>query len=227
MKTTIKVLLLAAIAALAYFVIMSVMTPIQFETERAKRDKVVIERLIDLRTAQIEFRDQKGRYTAGLDTLINFLQTGKKRMVLKEGMLTDAQLQAGLTEAKAVRIVRSGNQKEINANGLQNFRRDTTMTDLLGALYNGKYTPETIVNLQYIPFTENAPFEVELNNNYVNSTGISIPLIEMRAPFIVYLSDVNRQETLNLVDFQEKLEKYPGLKVGSVLEPNNFAGNWE
>ncbi len=227
MKTTIKVLLLAAIAALAYFVIMSVMTPIQFETERAKREKVVIERLIDLRTAQIEFRDQKGRYTTGLDTLINFLQTGKKKMVLKEGMLTDAQLQAGLTEAKAVKIVRSGNQKEISANGLQNFRRDTTMTNVLDALYNGKYTSETIADLQYIPFTEKALFEVELNNDFVNSTGISIPLIEIRAPFMVYLSDINRQETLNLVDLQEKLEKYPGLKVGSVLEPNNFAGNWE
>ncbi|MDX9747694.1 MAG: hypothetical protein RBT57_04270 [Paludibacter sp.] len=227
MKTTIKILLLVAIAALGYFVIMSVMTPIQFETERAKREKVVIERLIDLRTAQIEFRDQKGRYTTGLDTLINFLQTGKKRMVLKEGMLTDAQLQAGLTEAKAVKIVRSGNQKEINANGLQNFRRDTTMTNLINALYNGKYTAENIVDIQYIPFTDNAPFEVELNNNYVNSTGITIPLIEIRAPYIVYLSDINRQETLNLVDLQEKLEKYPGLKVGSVIEPNNFAGNWE
>ncbi len=227
MKTTIKILLLVAIAALGYFVIMSVMTPIQFETERAKREKVVIERLIDLRTAQIEYRDQKGRYTAGLDTLINFLQTGKKRMVLKEGMLTDAQLQAGLTEAKAVRIVRSGNQKEIIANGLQNFRRDTTMTNLLNALYDGKYTVENVAELQYIPFTEQAPFEVELNNSYVNSTGINIPLIEIRAPYMVYLSDINRQETLNLIDLQEKLEKYAGLKVGSVIEPNNFAGNWE
>ena len=54
MKTTIKILLFVAIVALGYFVIMSVMTPIKFETERAKREKVVIERLIDLRTAQIE-----------------------------------------------------------------------------------------------------------------------------------------------------------------------------
>jgi hypothetical protein len=38
---------------------------------------------------------------------------------------------------------------------------------------------------------------------------------------------VNRQETLNLIDLQEKLEKYAGLKVGAVNEPNNFAGNWE
>jgi hypothetical protein len=227
MKTTIKISLLVAIAALGYFVIMSVMTPIQFETERAKREKVVIEKLIDLRTAQIEYREQKGRYTSGLDTLVNFLKTGKKRMVLKEGSLSDAQLQAGLTEAKAVRIVRSGNQKEINANGLQNFRRDTTMTDLLGALYNGKYNAENISKMIYIPFAENVLFEVQINNDFVNSTNIRIPLIEIRAPYMSFLTDINRQETLNLVDYQEKLDKFPGLKVGSVLEPNNFAGNWE
>lgn len=148
-------------------------------------------------------------------------------MVLKEGTLSDAQLEAGLTEAKAVRIVRSGNQKEIAANGLQNFRRDTTMTDLLGALYNDKYTNESISNLMYIPFTENESFEVELNNNYLSANNIWIPLIEIRAPYKSFLSDVNRQETLNLIDYQRKLEKYEGLKVGSVIEPNNFAGNWE
>ncbi|MDD3195922.1 MAG: hypothetical protein PHU68_08990 [Paludibacter sp.] len=227
MKTTIKILLLAAIVALSYFVIMSVMTPIKFETERAKREKVVIERLMDLRTAEIEFRDQMGRYTTALDTLVDFIKTGKKKMVLKEGTLSDAQLEAGLTEAKAVRIVRSGNQKEIAANGLQNFRRDTTMTDLLGALYNDKYTNESISNLMYIPFTENESFEVELNNNYLSANNIWIPLIEIRAPYKSFLSDVNRQETLNLIDYQRKLEKYEGLKVGSVIEPNNFAGNWE
>ena len=227
MKTTIKILLLAAIVALSYFVIMSIMTPIKFESEREKREKVVIERLIDLRAAQMEFKDQKGRYTTGLDTLITFLKSAKKKMVLKEGTLSDAQLEAGLTEAKAVRIVRSGNQKEIAANGLQNFRRDTTMTNLLKALYNDKYTEQTIENLKYIPFSENELFEVEINNNYLSANNIWIPLVEIRAPYKTFLSSVNRQETLNLIDYQRKLVKYEGLKVGSVTEPNNFAGNWE
>ena len=32
---------------------------------------------------------------------------------------------------------------------------------------------------------------------------------------------------LNAIDIQEKFDKFPGLKIGSVLEPNNNAGNWE
>ena len=227
MKTTIKILLLVAIVALSYFVIMSIMTPIKFESERSKREKVVIERLIDLRAAEMEFKDQKGRYTVGLDTLVDFLKTSKKKMVLKEGTLSDAQLEAGLTEAKAARIVRSGNQKEIAAMGLQNFRRDTTMTNLLTALYNDKYTEQSIENLKYIPFSEKELYEVEINNNYLSANNVWIPLIEIRAPYKSFLSSINRQETLNLIDYQRKLEKYAGLKVGSVVEPNNFAGNWE
>jgi hypothetical protein len=227
MKTTIKILLLVAIVALSYFVIMSVMTPIRFDSERTKREKVIIERLIDLRTAQVEYRDQKGRYTAGLDTLVDFLKTGKKKMVLKEGSLTDAQLEAGLTESKAVKIVRRGNMSEIRANGLENFRRDTTMTNLLDALYNGRYTSENVENIAYIPFTDKVMFEIEVNNEYTSSNNIRIPLAEIRAHYKTYLLDINRQETYNIIDYQEKLEKYPGLKVGSVQEPNNFAGNWE
>jgi hypothetical protein len=59
------------------------------------------------------------------------------------------------------------------------------------------------------------------------SSSIVIPLFEARAPYDAYLSDLNRQELVNLKDQQTKLEKYNGLKVGSVDEPNNNAGNWE
>lgn len=227
MKTTIKILLYVAIATLTYLCIMSILTPIKFEKVRAEREKQVIQTLSNLRTAEIEFRDQKGRYTGSLDTLITFVKEGKKKMVLKEGVLTDAQLQAGLTEAKAAAIVRKGNKKEIADNGLTEFRRDTTTMPLIKALFNDKLTVKDIENLKYIPFSENVEFEVEINNGYVSSNGIPIPLCEIKAPYRAYLMDVNRQETLNLIDLQEKLEKYVGLKVGSATEPNNFAGNWE
>lgn len=227
MKTTIKILLFVAIAILTYFCFMSVLTPIKFEKVRAEREKDVIQNLINLRTAQIEHRDQKGRYTGSLDSLILFIKTGKKKVVLKEGVLTDAQLQAGLTETKAAAIVRKGNRREIEANGLQGFRRDTTTVSLFEALYNNTLTPENIDRIKYIPFSDKVEFDIDLNNDYVSSNGISIPLCEIRAPYRAFLIDINRQETLNLIDLQEKLEKFPGLKVGAVNEPNNFAGNWE
>ncbi|OJV37913.1 MAG: hypothetical protein BGO29_12500 [Bacteroidales bacterium 36-12] len=227
MKTTIKILLYIAIVVLAYLCFMSILTPIKFEKVRAEREKLVIQNLTNLRIAEIEHKDQKGYYTASLDSLITFIKEGNKKMVLKEGILTDAQLQAGLTEAKAAAIVRKGNKREIAEYNLQDFRRDTTRVSLISALYNDKLTVKDIDNLKYIPFSENVEFEVSINNEYVSSNNIPIPLCEIKAPYRAYLMDVNRQETLNLIDLQEKLEKYVGLKVGSVTEPNNFAGNWE
>ena len=48
-----------------------------------------------------------------------------------------------------------------------------------------------------------------------------------RAKFENYLGDLNKQELVNLIDREVKLEHYPGLKVGDIYAPNNNAGNWE
>ena len=227
MRTTIKILLFAAIGVLTYISFMSILTPIKFERVRAEREKVIIQNLINLRTAQVEHRDQKGYYTSSLDSLIMFIKTGEKKVILKEGTLSDAQLLAGLTEVKAANIIRRGNQREIIENGLEGFRRDTTNVPLKVALYANQLSNEAIDKLKFIPYSEDVTFELRINNDYVSSNGIRIPLCEILAPYRTFLFDVNRQEALNLIDLQEKLDKYPGLKVGAVNEPNNFAGNWE
>ncbi len=227
MKTTIKILLAISIVLLGYMCIKSVMTPIQFDQEKEKREKEVIQRLVDIRKAELEFRDQKGGFTTSLDTLVMFLKSAKKKFVMKEGSLTDKQLESGLTEAQAAQIVRKGVKSEIIASGLEGFRRDTIYGPVIEALFSGQYTLETIDNLAIIPYSNNEKFEVKINNSYFNSSQIQIPLFEASAHYKTYLSDLNHQEMLNIIDERVKLEKYPGLKVGSIDEPNNFAGNWE
>ncbi|MDR0371441.1 MAG: hypothetical protein LBH80_06280 [Prevotellaceae bacterium] len=228
MKTAIKILLLVAIIFLAYLCVNSIITPIRFESQRKMRELPVIQRLVDLRKAEIEYREQKGAYTDNFDTLIQFLKTGKKAEVLKEGALTDAQLEAGLTEAKAVAIIKKGNAKEIATNGLEGFRRDTAYVDLIAAIYpHGEYTHDNINRIMYIPFSNEQKFELQVKNDYVNPSGIPIPLFQATAHFSTFLSDLDRQEIINLVDRERQLDKYPGLKVGDIDIPNNNAGNWE
>ena len=67
MKIVIRTLLVISIAVLSYMCVMSIVTPIRFDEERAAREKVVIKKLMDIRKAQIEFKNQNGRYTAGMD----------------------------------------------------------------------------------------------------------------------------------------------------------------
>lgn len=227
MKTVINILLIGAIALLSYFCVMSILTPIKFDEEKEAREKVIIAKLVDLRKAEVEFKEKNGDYTASLDTLVMFLKSNKKKTVLKEGSLTEKQLESGLTEKSAAAIVRKGNMKEIIAAGLQNFRRDTAYVNMIQALYEGKYTEDNIDQIKYVPYSDNVMFDVKVNKSYYNSSNIRIPLFEASTPYEVYLKDLNRQEMLNKIDMQEKLEKFPGLKVGSVDEPNNNSGNWE
>ena len=119
------------------------------------------------------------------------------------------------------------NDREVKAAGLQGFRRDTILTNMIQSLYKGQYTEETIGEIIYVPFTNNVKFEVETNNEYTTSQGIKVPIFEIRAHYNTYLHDLNAQERANIVDKEQKLDHYPGLKVGSVDAPNNTAGNWE
>ena len=252
MKGTRLILICAlsiAAVVMCYFCVTSVTTPIKFENTRAEREVTVIKHLVDLRTAEVEYHHQKGVFTASADTLLMFLKTAPKKEVMKEGSLTDKQLEAGLTEHKAVKILNEAkkkalkknqfedddalyayvweNDKDVISNGLAGFRRDTIELNMLQSLYKGEYDENSIDAIVEIPFSEGQKFEIEVNNDYKTSQGIRVPLFDARAPFESYLGDLNKQELVNLIDREQKLEHFPGLKVGDIYAPNNNAGNWE
>jgi hypothetical protein len=52
-------------------------------------------------------------------------------------------------------------------------------------------------------------------------------LFQAQTPYETYMSDLDRQQLINLKDVQSKLGKYCGLRVGDIESPNNNAGNWE
>jgi hypothetical protein len=94
------------------------MGPIEFAEERSFREKAIIARLIDIRTAQVEYRNiTKAGYSDNLDSLIEFVKTAQMPIVLKEGELDDAQLERGLTAKKAMEIIakdqKTNNWKEV------------------------------------------------------------------------------------------------------------------
>lgn len=234
---------------LVYVCIDSVVTPIRFEQKRAEREVLVVKNLVNIRAAEAEYKLINGRYQGDLDSLVLFLQNTPKKEVMKEGSLTDKQLEAGLTELKATRILEKAlakaaaklkiedkdqlyayiweNDRDVQSNGLSGFRRDTIYKNMIETLYKGEYTAENIDQITYIPYTNKLRFETEVNNDYTTSQGIKVPLIEVRAHYNTYLADLDNQERVNLIDKETKLEHYPGLKIGSIEAPNNNAGNWE
>ena len=204
------------------------MGPIEFNKEKDAREELIKARLIDIRKAQVEYRGlHGGRYTDSFDSLIAFVKEAKLPFVRKEGVLSDDQLEAGLTEDKAMAMIskakRTNNWKEVEAAGLMNFKRDTIWVAMVDTIFGGKYNADSI---RYVPFGNGATFEMAIKEDSTKS-GARFYLFEAKTPYTAYLSDLNQQELNNLIDTQTKLSRFPGLKVGDIEIPNNNAGNWE
>ncbi|MCQ2343794.1 MAG: hypothetical protein MJ002_02585 [Paludibacteraceae bacterium] len=233
MKTVFRILLCVAIVVMAYLCVTSITTPIKFDETRAAREKIIIQKLTDIRNVQIEYKKLNGHYCANADSLVAFIENGKVPMVLKEGVLTDEQLKNGLTEESALAIVRSGNAKAIAENGLENFRRDTNYVTVYEAVFADKYTLDEAKKIVFVPFAaEGVKFSFDTASYTNSTTGNVTPLVQVGTEYDTYLSDLDHQQLVNLKDKERKLQenkedKFLGLRFGSIIESNNNAGNWE
>lgn len=208
MKTALQIILVFVIAGLGYLVYDSIMQPIRFNQEHAKRQTAVVNRLKMIRDVQVAYKTIHEKYTGSFDTLITFAKEGNLKLVKSEGSLTDSMLQAGMTEAKAVK------------EGI--IKRDTVLVAVKDSICKN-FNPDS---LRFVPFTNLAEFEMGASS-ITTSSGLVIPVFEAKVENRVYLKGLDNQERINLDDMAEKLGRYPGLKVGSLEEANNNAGNWE
>ena len=228
MKTVFNIVLGLCALALIYICYASIMGPINFEKEKKHRDAAVIARLIDIRRAQLEYRTlHNQQYTANFDTLIDFVKNQKLPFIFKQGELTDDQLEKGMTEKKAMKIIekakKTGNYSEVQKEGLTNFKRDTMWVAVLDTIFPKGFNPDS---MRYVPFGNGAQFEMAIRNDTAKS-GAPFCLLEVKTPYEVYLNGLDAQEIANIKDVQTKLGKYCGLKIGDLETANNNAGTWE
>lgn len=98
-KKIISAALVVAIIVLSYFVYNSIRKPILFQKEKDKRYAEVIQRLKDIRTAEIAFFDKYQHYTADFDSLMNFMKFDSLPIVMAIGTVPDT-----LTEEQALAL---------------------------------------------------------------------------------------------------------------------------
>ena len=159
--------------------------------------------------------------------MIYFVKNQKLPLVFKKGVLSDAQLENGLTEAKAMAIInkakKTGKYDEVKKNGLENFSRDTTWVAVIDTIFPKGFNADS---LRYVPFGNGVQFQMDTLTQVARS-GAPICLLEVKTPYEAYLGDLDKQEIINLKDQQAQLNKYCGLKIGDLETANNNAGNWE
>ena len=229
MKKVINVILGVCALGLLYITYRSIQDTQDFDAEVAARESVVKARLLEIRSAEEAYKAQHdGEYCGDWSVLIEFVKNGRLPIVMKQGLLTEEQMDKGLTEAKAAAIVNSGDAAAIAANGLQDFRRDTVWVSLIDSLYN--YEGFNADELQYIPFSEGDTFEVVACPNTTRSGSI-IQVMECNAPDSSFLKNMGKQGNRLIYNRQEEANAkgaYPGLKIGDAGNNwNNNAGNWE
>lgn len=194
----IKILLLVVIIVLAYLVYDSVMGPVRFNKEVAVRNKAVIQNLKDIRNAELTFKTIYGKYMSDFDTLIDFLKNGEIAVVKIVPDPTDT------TFTKTI--------------------RDTLgYIPVIDSLF-GDRQGFNVDDLKYVPFTEQEVFN--LAAGIVEKGGVDVNVFEASVLYEIYLKGMDEQMVVNLIASKEQIERYPGLKVGSMSEASTD-GNWE
>ena len=245
MRIAIQIILAVAILVVGWFVFRSARLPMQFNREQQIRYDATIQRLRDIRTAQLAFRSEHRRYTGSFDTLIDFLKTGTFSMVRIVGDLDDSAAVAG-----------------------GKITRDTLFVSVIDSLFRKGFPVDS---LRYVPFTQDEEFELGTANITAGNVVVNVfeakvsnevllrELIQpeskeqpqswfLRQPAVrwffgldpdfvqlAFNFDRDRQiktgivcDTCLVVLRDGRIAEFKsGLRVGSLTETTNNAGNWE
>ena len=247
-KSVINGLLVVCTLGLVVACFMSIYSDIAFDDEKAAREKVVIARLMEIRDAEEQYKMTFGEYCGTIDSLIDFVKNGKTvDKIIKEGELTDDQLEAGMTEREAV------------AKGI--IKRDTVWVTAAAKL--GIANPDS---MKYVPIGRKADgsFEVKLSKfdpsardtvyqgiielrkkaQFNMKSNEFDMLVEFRARLEDYMDGMSEKKIKNMkadlkkrhknraelmLDNEDQTEgEWYGLRIGDLEDTNNkMAGNWE
>ena len=200
------------VLGIIYWAIVVIATPIQFESDLAKRKGAVIERIKDIRLAERQFKSKHQRFTANFDSLINFILTEKMQ---GERKMIDEDDSAAMAQAR-----KKYGKNFKNVEKVSYSVKDSLFKHL---------TVQQVKELRYVPYTDNTVEFILKASMLKTESKVVIPVVECRAPYKVFLDTLKyRQEIVNLIDNeQNNFNKYPGIMFGSMERGNNEAGNWE
>ena len=224
-KTIVEIALFLLCCFLVFLIYSSVMEPVRFNKEQAKRTAVAVQRLKDIRTLQVAYKGENGKFTSTIDSLKNFYENGKMTIVMQVGSADDS-LSVVHTEA-----VKKANKKITPQQLFEMYKAgDDKLVFSIESKINVKDTlfnnrPDFCIDsLNFIPFC-GEPVIMESIIKMVS--GVPVPLFEAKMPYRSLLKGLDNQLRINLDAERRDQNKYEGLQVGSVSAPNNNAGNWE
>ena len=189
------------ILLLAYLIVKSIQQPVKFNKEKAHREAAAIVKLKDIRTLQVAYKNANGKFAPSIDSLVDFYKNGKMTVIKSIGSMDDSVAVAkNLVKREAIEIP----------------VKDTLLKN------RPDFDPD---QLKFIPFTDGDT--IIMRETIKEVSGVDVPLFEAQVPYVKLLNGMDHQLLVNLVYDRTDTDRYPGLQVGSIENPNNNAGNWE
>ncbi len=197
------------IAYLGYQTFHSVYAPIQFNKEREKRYKVVVNSLKDIRDAQLAHKQVTGKFAGNFDALVKFIDTA----------------QFTLTQRRDTSVLDVEMTKRFG--GVETFK-PMVIIDTLGfasikdSLFKGSDRYKTMMN---VPGAKSGE-KFQLKSGYIEQNNIHIPVFEasVKKAVILYDQDPDLLIQENQVVSVEGVNG-DAITLGS-MEEVTTKGNW-
>lgn len=205
MKLIIEILLFFVAAALAYLIYSGIKKPIDFDKEKNARYARIITDLKDIRELQIAYKQKYQKYCNNIDSLISFAKDGELLMIIKVGDIEDS-----LAVARG------------------QVTWDSVYVKVLAKLTEEKkLSPKfSLDSLRFIPFSGGQLYTMDAGR-IMTPSKVEVDVFEASALNTQILKGMDEQLIINLNEEQEIRTGFKGLRVGSMTEANNNAGNWE
>ncbi|MBK7410110.1 MAG: hypothetical protein IPJ40_19880 [Saprospirales bacterium] len=180
MKLVINLLLLALIGVLIWVLIGSIREPIHFRAEKDKRERAVIDKLMEIRNAQELYRSITGNFAGNFDTLKYVLSSDSFRIIQVFGDPDDP-------------------------NNTEAIRYDTIYRSSADSI---KYIGMNLDSLRYVPYGGGAVFEIQADTLTYQSTLVQVVEVGVsRKVFMGTFADIKYSRYDNSYD-PEKVIKF-------------------
>jgi len=194
MRTLFSLLFLALAGVLAFFLYKSIEEPIAFDSVKTERNLVVSEKLDMIRKAQEIYRDITGEFAGSFDTL---------KQVLREGEMLN--------------IAVIGDPDDPDFTG--EIVYDTTRVPAITIVEERGIILD---DLEVVPFTDNAKFDIEAKVIPYQST--TVPVVQVGVRKKVYMGEEYGNERFKQYD--QNYDPNAPMKFGDLNKPT-LTGTWQ
>ncbi len=216
LKPVLSIVLWVITLVFGYLIYQSIQAPIEFDKLKEKRFQIAVNKMLDIKSAELAYKSVKGKYTDNLDSLIYFIEN--ENFVILERKDTSV---IDVERNQAYRLT-------VDEKGTGGYFKDVVVTKELGrvsikdSLFKGsdRYKKLTTVKVGDIEA------KIELKAGMIERDDMKINVFEAKLEKAQLLSD----QDASLVEKEKKVVSVEGINGEFILlgsmEEVSTSGNW-